>query len=232
MSDLPEGAHYWSVNHEISKMKMQIIFNAIFSSCASIAGLFAMFQILRIIGFLNFYSSTLSIILVIWFLWNIVLKTNSRRPLLNMVAIGEGHPWHPSEEIGNTSVWVKSDEKWHVIPKRVRLFAQADPILDRTLLKNNDEKGAIFVTWPFLLDTNLRKVVSLVNQALAFQDAQDNIEGEEDPIENARIREKQDFYPVDREWQDTTPGSLTPQPGALLRQIKGKGFDIVQKDKE
>ena len=99
-------------------------------------------------------------------------------------------------------------------------------------MKNNDENGKILLTWPYLLDSEVKKLIALVNQALAFQDAQDRIEGQDDPIETARGREKQEFYPVEREWQETTPGSLTPQPGALLRQIKVKITTIIKRKKK
>ena len=77
--------------------------------------------------------------MAIMIFWKIIPKTTGRIQLLNMVAIGKGHPWHPSEEIGDTSVWLGDSEKWNKIPKGVRLFAQSDPIIERTLLKNNDE---------------------------------------------------------------------------------------------
>ena len=232
MPDLPDGADCWSVNREISNLKLRIISNVVFSSLAIIAALLAMLEILGRLGLLNPYSSSIPTIIAIMIFWKIIPKTTGRIQLLNMVAIGKGHPWHPSEEIGDTSVWLGDSEKWNKIPKGVRLFAQSDPIIERTLLKNNDEKGKVLLTWPYLLDSKLKKVIALVNQALAFQDAQDRLEGQDDPIETARDRETQEFYPVQREWQETTPGSLTPQPGALLRQIKVKSSDIVQKDKE
>ena len=232
MSDLPDGANYWSVNREISDLKSRLIYNVVFLSMVIIAGLFLMSKILGIFDLLNFYSSTIPIVIAIIYFFKIIQKTATRMSMLNMVAIGEGHPWHPSEEIGDTSVWVRDAEKWHKIAKGVRLFAQSDPIIERTLLKNNDENGKILLTWPYMLDSEVKKLIALVNQALAFQDAQDRIEGQDDPIETARGREKQEFYPVEREWQETTPGSLTPQPGALLRQIKVKSSDIIQKDKE
>jgi len=232
MTDLPDGAYHWSVNPEISKVQFQNIINAVFFSLAGFTSLLVVFKVLNMAGLMNFYSVALFTIIIAWFLWTFFLKNNTRMRLLNMVAIGEGHPWHPSEEIGDTSVWVSDGEKWHLIPKKARLFVQADPILERTLLKNNDERGEILLIWPYSPDLKVRKVISLVNQALAFQDAQDRDEGEIDPIERARGRESQDFYPVERKWQETTPGALTPQPGALLRQIKGRGFEIVEKDNE
>jgi hypothetical protein len=232
MPDLPDGAYRWSVNPEISKVQLQNMTNAVFFSLAGFISLLVIFKVLSMIGLMNFYSGALLTVIIAWFLWNIFLKTNSRMLLLNMVAIGEGHPWHPSEEIGDTSVWVSDGDNWHVIPKKTRLFATADPILERTLLKKNDEYGKILLTWPYSPNLKVRKVISLVNQALAFQDAQDKEEGEVDPIETARARESREFYPVERKWEETTPGTITPQPGALLRQIKVKGFDIVEKDKE
>jgi len=232
MPDLPDGAYRWSVNPEISKVQLQNMTNAAFFSLTGFIALLVIFKVLSMIGLMSFYSGAVFTIIIAWFLWNIFLKTNSRMHLLNMVAIGEGHPWHPSEKIGDTSVWVSDGDEWHLIPKKARLFATADPILERTLLKKNDENGEILLIWPDSLDLKVRKVVSLVNQALAFQDAQDRDEGELDPIETARARESQEFYPMERKWEETTPGSLIPQPGALIRQMKGKGFDIIEKDNE
>ncbi len=226
MTDPPEGASRWSVNNEISMFQSKNIFYAIFYSLSGFISILATYKVLNILNLMNVYVGLILGMVVAWLLWKNVIKTNRKIHLLNQVAIGEGHPWHPSEEMGDTSVWINDGEKWILIPPKVRIFVQSEPILNHTIMRVNDENGKIILKWPQPDDEIVRKIVSIINQALAFRDAQDRDITDSDPIESARDREEKEFYPKKREWGETTPGSLTPQPGALLRQMKLKRTDI------
>lgn len=152
--------------------------------------------------------------------------------LLNLVAIGTGHPWHPSEIMENNSVFVSDGESWHLIPPKVRVSPQSGSGNKSTLLKRNDMDGKIMLRWQHPPDSITRGVVSLINQALSFRDAQERDLGSEDPIERARKREELEFYPVERVWEETALGSLAPEPGALLRKMRTHSSEIIKKDSE
>ena len=82
------------------------------------------------------------------------------------------------------------------------------------------------------LDDKMKKLFRLVNIALALRDAQERAEGAEDPIEAARAREGEESILDHRTWEDTVSGSLTPEPGALLRRLRSDATDIVEQDEE
>ena len=48
----------------------------------------------------------------------------------------------------------------------------------------------------------------------------------------AREREELEFYPAERVWEETTQGSLAPEPGALLRKMRTHSAEIIKKDDE
>lgn len=217
MESLPEGVHPWSVNKSVAKIQRQNLLNAAFFTVGGFFGILIGFKLLEILGISHIVTRLAIAIAISITLWKHYLKTTRTSELLSMVAIGNGHPWYPSEEVGDSSVWVSDGDKYHKIPEGARLYASADPLLVRTLLKRDDSDGKTILIWPYSLDNQVKRMVALINQSLALRDAQNRDSDAVDTIENARERESQKFYPVEREWMDTTEGTLTPKPGILLR---------------
>ena len=103
---------------------------------------------------------------------------------------------------------------------------------ESTRLKKNDMDGKTMLRWQHPPDSITRGILSLINQALSFRDAQERDFDSEDPIEMAREREELEFYPAERVWEETTQGSLAPEPGALLRKMRTHSAEIIKKDDE
>ncbi|MBT4059854.1 MAG: hypothetical protein HOE69_06070 [Euryarchaeota archaeon] len=229
MADLPDNASLWSVNSDIAGIQRQNIINAVFTIIIGIFAIFFCFKILTLVNFSNILLQIIVVAIASAILWERLLKNVKRNEILALVAIGTGHPWHPGESIDDTSVWVSDGTKWHEIPQKARLFAVGDPILARTLIKKDNMNGKIILYWNYPLNQNIRKVISHINQALTFRDAQERDDGFEDPIEDARIREDEEFYPTKRVWQDTSvSGAMSPQPGALLRKMRRAEIDSTR----
>ena len=225
MDGMPSGAHPWSVNPSVAKIQRRNILNAGFFTIAGFFVLLASFKVLQILSISHIVTQLAISLATAIVLWKHYLRISRVSELLTLVAIGDGHPWHPSEEVGEATVWVSDGERFHRIPDGARLYAMRDPILERTLLKKNDSEGVVLFHWPYTLDYQVRKMVSLVNQALALRDAQNRRVGEDDEIEKARNRESGEFYPRERKWLETTDGSMTPKPGVLLRGWSEEGED-------
>jgi hypothetical protein len=232
MADLPVHAVLWSANDEIAKVQRQNIVNAVFLTFAGFFVVIISFKILNIFG-ANAWAIQIPIaVLIAFLLWKQLYRTMKRMHLLNMVAIGKGHPWHPSESVEHTTVLVSDGESWHRIPDNARIFILSDSSKQNTVLQQDDMNGKVLLRWDFSPDNITKKVVSLINQALAIRDAQERMtsgEDLEDPIEKARSREDEEFYPVDRVWEETRQGSLAPEPGVLLRKMRSRGSDILKK---
>jgi|GEM_PF-1891507 hypothetical protein len=165
----------------------------------------------------------------VMFLWTSILNRTIAQ--LNTAAVGEGHPWHPSDEVGDTSVWIQAaDESWLKIPAKARIFPQQDPILPQILLKRDDADGKVLARIDGMLDKKSQKLLGLVNIALALRDAQERAEDAEDPFEAARDREQGESILEHRTWEATETGSMTPEPGALLRRMRSDASDIINRD--
>ena len=232
MDDLPDDAVLWSVNSEIAKVLRQNMFNAVFLAFAGFFAIIICFKILSVVGLDNWIILLLLTSIVGYLLWKELSRNIRKMALLQLVAIGSGHPWHPSESMENNSVLVSDGKSWHLIPPKVRISPQPGAGNESTLLKKNDMDGKTMLRWEYPPDQITRGVLSLINQALSFRDAQERDLDSEDPIEMARKREELEFYPVERVWEETTQGSLAPQPGALLRKMRSKSSEIVKKDDE
>jgi hypothetical protein len=232
MDDLPADAVSWSVNDEIAKVQRQNMYNAVVFTIAGIISTIICFKILSFIGLDNWFGFLIITTVIAFFLCKELFRNIRKMTLLNLVAIGTGHPWHPSEIMENNSVFVSDGESWHLIPPKVRVSPQSGSGNKSTLLKRNDMDGKIMLRWQHPPDSITRGVVSLINQALSFRDAQERDLGSEDPIERARKREELEFYPVERVWEETALGSLAPEPGALLRKMRTHSSEIIKKDSE
>jgi len=146
-----------------------------------------------------------------------IQKTNTQ---LDFISIASGHPWHHSDDVGDTTVYVLDQEnKWIPLATDARIATTPDPLLERILLRNGDSEGEVLArcdTFPF----GLVDVIKTVNMAQALASAQNRDEGAEDEFEAAREREKSAESVLDREWLDTEEGALEYEPGALLRAFK------------
>ena len=146
-----------------------------------------------------------------------IQKTNTQ---LDFISIASGHPWHHSDEVGDTTVYVLDQEnKWIPLSTDARIVTTPDPLLERILLRNGDSEGEVLArcdTFPF----GFPDVIKTVNMAQALASAQNRDEGAEDEFEAAREREKSAESVLDREWLDTEEGALEYEPGALLRAFK------------
>ncbi len=231
MDDLPDDAILWSVNSEIAKVKRQNMFNAVFFTLAGFVAIVIGSKILSVLGLDNLIILLIITAVIAFMLWKELSRNIRKMALLDLVAIGSGHPWHPSEGMENNSVFVSDGQSWHLIPPGVRISPQAGAGNESTLLKKNDMDGKTMLRWQYPPDQITRTVISLINQALSFRDAQERDFDSEDPIEKARDREELEFYPVERVWEETTEGSLAPEPGALLRERRSLR-EIVKKYNE
>lgn len=175
-------------------------------------------SIIASIGLIQWIHATLFIVIVILG----VLAMSSRkieaaRNQLDVIAISTGHPWHDSEEIGKTTVFVLSGEKWVSLGTNVRIVATRDPLLDSILLREGDSEGEVLARWDGDMDSNL---VAIINMAQALANAQDRGDDEVDSFEAAREREETSEGVLEREWLDTEEGSIDYEPGAILRAFK------------
>ena len=68
----------------------------------------------------------------------------------------------------------------------------------------------------------MENVLNLVNQGQMLAAAQARPEGDEDPFEEARLREDGTSDIRERTWEEPTPGTLMPEKGVLLRLLKGR----------
>ena len=159
--------------------------------------------------------------------YQIILKKKSE---LDFIAIASGHPWHHSEDVEDTTVYILDQtKKWISLHSDVRIATSDDPLLDRILLRNGDSEGEIVArcdTFPYIFPD----VIKIINMAQALASAQNREEGAEDEFEAARERENTAEGVLDREWMDTEEGALEFEPGALLRAFKqSKGGDGKEK---
>ena len=146
-----------------------------------------------------------------------IQKTNTQ---LDFISIASGHPWHHSDDVGDTTVYVLDQKKkWVTLSTDARIVTTPDPLLERILLRNGDSEGEVLARcdmFPFASSD----LITTVNMAQALARAQTREEGDDDEFEAAREREKTAEGVLDREWLDTEEGTLEYEPGALLRAFK------------
>ena len=150
------------------------------------------------------------------------------RNQLDVIAISTGHPWHDSEGVGHTTVFVLSQGEWVGLGADVRVVTTRDPILGLTLLRDGDSEGKILARWSGEIEPS---IVTMVNMAQALANAQDRDEDEDDSFEAAREREETGEGLLEREWMDTEEGAAGYEPGAILRAFK-RSFDGDSSDEE
>ena len=164
-------------------------------------------------------SAVLAIIVIVLLSigWNTAQITKARKEL-EVIAISPGHPWHDSDSLAGTTVFVLGgDSQWVGLEPETRLMVTKDPLLNRSQLRNGGPDGDVVVHWNGEAD---ERIITLINMAQALANAQDRDEGEEDDIEAAREREETGESLLEREWMDTEEGSVDYEPGAILRAFK------------
>ncbi len=167
--------------------------------------------------------STSQILLILAVAALVIMKVNWSRIVmmrgdLDVIAVSLGHPWHDSEGTAETVVFVlDADENWVSLEPNVRLVSTRDPLLDRSLLRNQDSEGEVLVRWNGVADS---RIVAIINMAQALANAQDRGEDDVDSFDAAREREDTAEGLLEREWMDTEEGSVDYEPGAILRAFK------------
>ena len=167
--------------------------------------------------------STSQILLILMFVVLVIMKVNWDRIVmmkgdLDVIAVSLGHPWHDSERTAETVVFVlDSDENWVALEPNVRLVSTKDPLLERSLLRDNDSEGEVLVRWSGEADP---RIIAIINMAQALANAQDRGEDDVDSFEAAREREETAEGLLEREWMDTEEGAVDYEPGAILRAFK------------
>ena len=175
--------------------------------------------VLQIIGGISLLSLLLIMILVGFVLWKLEGERIVRmKAELDVIAVSPGHPWHDSEGTAETVVFVlDSDENWVALEPNVRLVSTNDPLLERSLLRDNDSEGEVVIRWSGEADP---RIIAIINMAQALANAQDRGEDEMDSFEAAWEREETAEGLLEREWMDTEEGAVNYQPGAILRAFK------------
>ena len=175
--------------------------------------------VLQIIGGISFLPLLLIVIVVGFVHGKLVgARIVRMKAELDVIAVSSGHPWHDSEGTDETVVFVRDDEgNWVALEPNVRLVATKDPLLERSLLRDNDPEGEVLVRWSGEADS---RIIAIINMAQALANAQDRGEDEGDSFEAAREREETAEGLLEREWMDTEEGAIDYEPGAILRAFK------------
>ena len=209
LSNTEIGSSWVDMNREVQIGLFFLISGSLFLSV-----------ILLILGFgmdNSLLPITAWILIVMAWRVGVVKKKKSE---LDFISISSGHPWHHSDDVEDTTVYVFDQEKkWIPLHTDVRIAVTADPLLERVLLRNGDSEGEVLVRCendPF----SDADVIKIINMAQALASAQAREEGADDEFEAAREREKTAEGVLEREWMDTEEGSLDYEPGALLRAFK------------
>ena len=144
-------------------------------------------------------------------------RIERRKGELDVIAISPGHPWHDSEDVGDTSVYVLNHEdQWIALKPNVRIVSTFDSLLEHVLLRDGDAEGEVVVR----CNLEFPNVVPIINMAQALANAQDRGEDDVDSFDAAREREETAEGLLEREWMDTEEGAVDYEPGAILRAFK------------
>ena len=186
--------------------------------------------ILQIIGGISLPSLILIVIVVSFVHGKLAgARIVRMKAELDVIAVSSGHPWHDSEGTAETVVFVlDSDENWVALKPNVRLVSTKDPLLERSLLRDNDPEGEVLVRWSGEADP---RIIAIINMAQALANAQDRGEDDIDSFEAAREREETAEGLLEREWMGTEEGAVDYEPGAILRAFK-RTFDGSSDDED
>ena len=181
-----------------------------------------LFEALLVGGVLFFISINASMLfsfslLILGVLGGVFLYQQS--PLLRVpLAVNLNHPFMGDLELGQAVVMVQfSDGLWGDVGEgRVRLTA--DELMGGSLLIRDDDTYAVIGHFSHLPQNHpaLKRYVILINQAIALRDA---VNGDEDSIESAREREKNDSGLLERSWFEEEQ-SIEIEPDGILSKLR------------
>ncbi len=114
------------------------------------------------------------------------------------LGVNMNHPFIDDEPIGKALVYVQfSDKQWLEMGKhRVRLVND-ELIGGYNLVEDHEDYKTIGHFSNSKKKTQLMKQVIIINQALSLRDV---VNGDDDPIDDARERENMDYGLLEREW--------------------------------
>ena len=120
----------------------------------------------------------------------------TRTPL----GVNMNHPFVDDDPIGEAIVYVQlSNGEWHEMGEhRVRLVSD-DLIGGYNLVEDNEDYKTVGHFSNSKKKTRVMKQVIIINQALGLRDV---VNGDVDPIDDARERESLDYGLLEREWLD------------------------------
>ena len=114
------------------------------------------------------------------------------------LGVNINHPFIDDEPIGEAVVYVRfSNDEWHEMGQhRVRLVAD-NLIGGYNLVEDHEDYNSIGHFSKSSKKSRLAKQVIIINQALSLRDV---VNGDEDPIDDARERETMDYGLLERDW--------------------------------
>lgn len=168
----------------------------------------SMFTLGTILIVSSFFPTTIYIIR-----W---LENRKIASALSIVATDIGHPWHPSDEDGDSSTYfldVKGE--WIQLPQKSRIQIVSDPFLKGWTVRDDDDDEKLHGKLGPISEPIVELLEEVVNQALILTRT---ITEDDDPtLRNAREREKSAEGMLERTWMDTTPGQVEIQFGQMGR---------------
>jgi len=160
---------------------------------------------LAILGIIAFLAGAINWILVLIIIAMstaifLVFGKDALTLIKTPLGVNMNHPFIDDEPIGKALVYVQlSDKKWHEMGKhRVRLVND-ELIGGYNLVEDHEDYKTIGHFGNSKKKSQLMKQVIIINQALSLRDV---VNGDDDPIDDARDRENMDYGILDREWLD------------------------------
>lgn len=131
------------------------------------------------------------------------------------LGVNMNHPFVDDEPIGKALVYVRfSSNEWHEMGQhRVRLVAD-NLIGGYNLVEDYEDYNSIGHFSKSSKKSRLTKQVIIINQALGLRDV---VNGDDDPINDARERESMDYGLLERNWLEEEELSVD---GPLAKFIK------------
>ena len=132
------------------------------------------------------------------------------------------NPSHPMMELDSTKqaeVMIRLHHGWWVKAGKDRYRLINDDLLQGFNLVALDDEYTIlgYLTEEKVLNSNLRRIMSLLNQSLALRDAHNEVG---DDIEDARLRESLDYGLLDRDWPEEI--EIEDVAGPIAKKLRGQ----------
>lgn len=132
------------------------------------------------------------------------------------------NPSHPMMELDSTKqaeVMIRlHDGRWLKAGKDRYRLINDDLLQGFNLVALDDEYTILgYLTEEKVLNSNLRRIMSLLNQSLALRDAHNEVG---DDIEDARLRESLDYGLLDRDWPEEN--EIEEASGPIAKKLRGQ----------